>query len=100
MTTLYSLYYTVICIHASENICIYLQCQLYMFYLSILHFISICHDDYYSKYTYLQVSTSLGSQLDFFTTFADIAGISLKSLNKTLDSHSLVSVLFNETKSM
>ena len=41
-----------------------------------------------------QVSLSLGSQLDFMATFAELSGTPLP--NKTLDSHSLTSVLFSK----
>ena len=47
-------------------------------------------------HTHTQVSLALGSHLDLLATFAELAQVKLP--NKTLDSFSLVPVLFNETK--
>ena len=40
----------------------------------------------------LQVSVAVGSQLDFLATYAELAGVPVP--NRTLDSHSLVPILF------
>ena len=40
----------------------------------------------------MQVSVAVGSQLDFLATYAELAGVPVP--NRTLDSHSLVPILF------
>ena len=45
-----------------------------------------------------EVSLAIGSQLDLMATYAELAGVPLP--NKTLDSHSLTSVLFGDHHGM
>ena len=54
-----------------------------------------------NNFWFLQVSVAMGSQLDLMATYAELAGVPVP--NRTLDSHSLVPILFGsgyESKSL